>query len=704
MNQTVKTLLFVAAAAACMAIAAGTYFSNQPADIADFSDVGEQFFPKFEDPSTATALRVAAYNSTTGKTEVFKVENRDGLWQIPSHHDYPADGKDRLGKTAASMIGVVRQALVERSQSAQKRFGLLDPLGDDLTSTEGRGNRITLYKGDDILVDLIVGKPVENSSNLFYVRRADEDRIYTADLGNLNISTKFADWIEKDILQVNSAEIRDVLISRYSVDEAQGRVIPEGQIELNRENGEGSWNLSGLNPQTEKVKLSEVNSLLQALTDLKIVGVRQKPEALIAGLKSAEGKISLTALTLRDLQQKGVFIDRERGEFVYNEGKVNVGTNDGVVYELGFGEEFSGSDLDIEIGGQKSAEEEAKELEQETKDQTASNSDEKEAGEKPADSAETDGAKTDGAKTDGAGTDKDEDNSAEDSAKPGQKKSRYLFVTVVFDKSLLGPAPVKPVAPKKPAAASEKKAEESESTAKEDKETPNSSEPADDNKPEDKEKSDVTADKPEQADKSGKPDADKSKTDKVDPQKAYEEALKEYELQKEVYETQKKAYAEKLKAGEKRVADLSARFAEWYYVISEDVFDKLKLKREALVEPAKAENAETPGSGASASGTPALETPFDNVAPPAASKSEAMPADKSAADKPAAEKPATEKPAAEKPVGDKPDENSAESKPAEPKPEKPAEADAPQPGDSKSPSPATEKPVTEKPAPEGTPE
>jgi len=690
MNQTVKTLLFVAAAAACMAIAAGTYFSNQPADIADFSDVGEQFFPKFEDPSTATALRVAAYNSTTGKTEVFKVENRNGLWQIPSHHDYPADGKDRLGKTAASMIGVVRQALVERSQSAQKRFGLLDPLGDDLTSTEGRGNRVTLYQGDDVLVDLIVGKPVENSSNLFYVRRADEDRIYTTDLGNLNISTKFADWIEKDILQVKSADIRDILISRYSVDETQERVIAEGQIELKRENGEDPWNLNDLNPETEKVKLAEVNSLLQALTDLKIVGVRQKPEALIAGLKSAEGKISLTALTLRDLRQKGVFIDRGRGEFVYNEGKVNVGTNDGVVYELGFGEEFSGSDLDIEIGGQKSAEEEAKELEQETKDQTASNSDEKEADEKPADNTEADSA----------GTDKDEDGSAEDSAKPGQKKSRYLFVTVVFDKSLLGPAPVKPVAPRKPAAASEKKAEESDSTAQENKENPNPSEPADNKnangeKADDKEQADAgSADKKDEADKSDNPD----------PQKAYEEALKEYELQKEVYDAQKKAYAEKLKAGEKRVADLNARFAEWYYVISEDVFDKLKLKREALVEPVKAEGAETP-----ASGTPALETPFDEVAPPAASKSEAMPADKPVADKPADDQPATEtttteKPATEKPVDDKPDENAAESKPAEPKPEKPAETEAPQPGDSESPSSTPEKPEADKPAPEGTPE
>jgi len=679
MNQTAKTLIFVGVAAASVAVAAGTYYSNRPADIADFSDVGDKFYPKFEDPAQATALRVAAYNESTGKTEVFKVENKEGLWQIPSHHNYPADGKDRLGKTAASMIGVVRQALVERSKTAQRRFEVLDPLDTDVSGTEGRGDRITLYKGDDILVDFIVGKKVENSSNLYYVRRADEERIYTADLGNLQVSTKFADWIEKDILQVQSADVRELLISRYYVDEAQGKVVQEGQIELKRGTGNDPWNLKDLKPETEKLKLAEVNSLLTSLEELKIVGVRRKPEALIAGLKSEEGKISIDPFIARDLQQKGVFISKG-GEFIYNEGKVNVGTDQGVLYELGFGEEFSGSDLDIEIGGEKSAAAEAKTLEKETADEKspADKADKKESDEK---SPQANKKKQDSSATD----DKKDDN---EDAKPGEKKSRYLFVTVYFDKSLLGPAPAAPTAPEKPKPAVDQKAGDKKETAAKDA----------GKTPEEKK----TDEKTDSADADKKSDANKS-----DPQKAYEDALKEYELQKEVYEAKKKDYAEKIKAGEKRVAELNARFADWYYVISEDVFDKLKLKREALVEPATPEKNDAAADadqkpeagmkpGAEKTSTDKTEAPksddgkpMETPAPKAAAPSASATGDKpGAADKPAQ----TEKPAG------KPEEK-ADAPPSASKQSKADQEKAPPPAESK----PSEKPANSVETPEKNP-
>ncbi|WP_437226984.1 DUF4340 domain-containing protein [Planctomicrobium sp. SH661] len=542
MTQTVKTLIFVAVAAASVAVAASTYYSNKPADIADFSDVGDEFYPGFNDPSIATALRVAAYNEATGKTEIFKVENKDGLWRIPSHHNYPADGKESLAKTAASMIGVVREALVERTKSAQKRYDVLDPLDTELSGTEGRGDRITLYKGDEVLVDFIVGKKPENSVDLYYVRRADEDRIYTADLGNFQVSTKFADWISKDILELQQDDVRELIISRYSVDETQEKVVQEGVIEISRESGAADWTMKDLKPDAEKLKTAEIGTVLRSLTDLKIVGVRRKPEALSAGLKSKDGAISIDRFIQADLLQKGVFITRS-GEFVYNEGKVNVGTQDGVLYELGFGEEFSGTDVDIEVGGEKSpaaeAEEFAKQAEGETSD--AADAEEKKEGE-------------------------------EDPAKPGLTKSRYLFVTAYFDKSLLGPAPTPPVQPEKPKPEAEKepaaapeaeKAEEAKEVAEEAKDPAAEADaPAAEAAPEKK---------PEEA--------------KPDPQKAYEAAMEEYKLQKEAYDIQKKAYNERVKAGEKRVADLNARFADWYYVISEEVFDKLKLKREELIEP-----------------------------------------------------------------------------------------------------------------------
>ncbi|SFJ37443.1 DUF4340 domain-containing protein [Planctomicrobium piriforme] len=549
MNQTAKTLIFVAVAAVSVVVAAGTYYSNRPVDLDDFSDVGDKFYPNFDDPNVATGLQVSAYDDATGKTEIFKVEYKDGLWRIPSHHDYPADAQDKLAKTAASMVGVIRQALVERSKAAHKRYDLVDPLEKD-ASAEGRGDRITLYKGDETLVDFIVGKKVENSQDMFNVRRADEDRIYMADLGKFDVTTKFSDWIKKDVLEVTRDDIKDILIGRYYVDEAKGKVVQQGQIELLRDSDEAEWQLKGLKPETEKLKTAEVNSLLAALDELQIVGVRPKPEALSSGLKTEGGSISIDPFIQQDMAEKGVFISG-RGEFVYNEGKVDIGTGDGVMYELGFGEEFAGNDIDIEVGQLKSPAAEAKDLA-------------KEIEKKP----ETpDAEKKETEKKDG-----------EEKADDGKKKSRYLFVTVFFDKQLLGPAPVAPVKPEPPV---EKKEE-----------------PAAD-KPAETPPATAAEKKPEEA---AKPEEKKP-----DPKEAYQKALEEYKLLQEVYDSKQKAYDDKVKAGEKRVAELNRRFADWYYVISEDLFDRLKLKREDLVE--KVEPAKEESKPEEKANAPAMEKP-----------------------------------------------------------------------------------------------
>jgi len=574
MNSTARTLAFVAVAALSVAVAAGTYFSNKPVDLEEFSDVGSLFYPKFDDPNAATGLQVAAYDDNSGKTELFKVEFKDGLWRIPSHHDYPADGQDKLSKTAASMVGVTREALVERSKAAQKRYGVVDPLDKD-SSTEGRGDRITLYKGDETLVDFIVGKKLPNSENLYYVRRADEDRIYTADLGKFEVSTKFADWIKKDILEVSQDDVREIIVGRYHVDEVQGKVIQEGRLELDRGSDTADWQLKGLKPD-EKLKSSEVTTLVRSLDDLQIVGVRPKPEALSAGLKGDGGSISIDPFVQQDMMEKGVFIS-SRGDFVYNEGKVNVGTSDGVVYELGFGEEFSGNEVDIEVGKKPApaavAEKLAKEIEEKPGDkQPAEESKDKKENKDDKNAANDADSKSDEKKEDGEKA-------------PETKKSRYLFVTVLYDKKLLGDPPVPPVKPQAPSQDA-KKADAASKSEKADKS------PEEKAKTTDKPASDRPDATPADAEKKSEENNDSAGAE--DSRKAYEAALEEYKLQQEVYETKKKAYDQKAKDGEKRVAELNRRFADWYYVISEDVFDKLKLKRDDLVEKAEAEKKEQP--------------------------------------------------------------------------------------------------------------
>jgi hypothetical protein len=50
-------------------------------------------------------------------------------------------------------------------------------------------------------------------------------------------------------------------------------------------------------------------------------------------------------------------------------------------------------------------------------------------------------------------------------------------------------------------------------------------------------------------------------------------------------------YNEKIEAGKKRVEELNSRFSDWYYVISDDVYQKIHLDRAEIIKQTKSESA-----------------------------------------------------------------------------------------------------------------
>ncbi len=411
MSESAKTLSFLGAALLTVVLAWGTSpnLRQQPED---FSEVGQPFFPEFKDPAEAKALEVVAYDESTASSSVFKVEFKDGVWRIPSHHDYPADGKERLAKAAASLLDLKREALVGRRESEYSEFGVAPPLGDSSADLKGRGNRITLKSesGAD-LVDLIIGKAVPDKSGYFYVRRPDEKQTYTAKL-DIALSTKFADWIEPDVLKLDGPKLVDILVEKYSFQvQENGRAKMEGHEvnELSRKNSSDPWVLKDLDVEKEEVNQEEVRKLVEALDNLQIVGVRPKPAKLSKDLRLSEG-ISLDSATMLDLQSRGFFfVPTKNGEqLVSKEGDLIAMTDEGVVYEMHFGDVFSGSTEEIEIGGMA-----------------------KPDADKPKE-----------------GESKEGDAEKKDDA--GQKKSRYLFVTTSFDAEKVPGKPAEAVEPTPP--------------------------------------------------------------------------------------------------------------------------------------------------------------------------------------------------------------------------------------------------------------
>ena len=312
-----------------------------------FMDQGEPFFPQFTDPNQATTLEVIEYDEQSGTARPFKVTFNDGRWTIPSHHDYPADGRDRLARTAAGVIDIKKDDFRTNVVADHEACGVVDPMDQTAPGLKGRGSRITLKgEGGNVLADFIVGKPVPERQGFRFVRIPGENRVYAARM-DLDISTRFADWIEASLLEVQANKIQNIALDNYSINERTFSIQPGEKIELNYV--DNVWTTRSL-ARSSDLDTAKVRELAKTLAELSIVGVRPKPKGLSANLKGETGSIEMTQEDQLSLQSKGFYIARQDGRLLSNEGDVKVYSTDGVAYTLRFGEVLYGSGLEVSAG------------------------------------------------------------------------------------------------------------------------------------------------------------------------------------------------------------------------------------------------------------------------------------------------------------------------------------------------------------------
>ena len=593
MKEITRTLVFVGVACVSVAVAAVAHFATKPNELAEFERVGKEFYPEFTDPTKAASLQVIGYDEDTATSREFNVDLKDGQWRIRSVHNYPADAEDQLHKTATSVVGILRGALAGRRESDHEKFGVIDPADTSNTKLKGRGHRVKLTANDEsILVDYIIGNPVENEEGQFYVRRQDEKETYISKL-SITLSTKFEDWIEADLLKLNRDDLVKLVVDKYSVEERGLRgpeIVGQEVSKLTRKDWQDDWKLDGLKEETEELNADPIREMVNALDDVKIVGVRPKPRGIGGDLSVdsnyVKSQSQLDALVL-ELRSKGFFISggkQEKPKLVANDGELMASTNQGVVYTLRFGEIFTGSPLEIEVGFSSNKKGRDKE----------------------------EGKKDDG-KQDETGNDDDAD--PEDSS---FRKSRYLFVTTHFDETLIPDKPTEPVEPQKPAGPSlapkpkdnNAKPDQPENQEKPDSKTdPKTDAPAESDAKEPAESDDAATSDADTADDKQKADSDEtadgedkdgqdkpkdSDADKKDPQAEYKKAELKYLDDLKKYATDLKAYNQKIEDGRKTVTELNERFAGWYYVISAESFENLRLAREDLIKPIEKSDDDLP--------------------------------------------------------------------------------------------------------------
>jgi hypothetical protein len=339
MNRTtIVTIGIVVAAAACVAGA----ISMRPIDLPPpaFEDTGEVLFANFSDPNLAAALSVKAWDDKEARLTDFSVEMKDGRWVIPSHNDYPADGTERMGKAAASFLDVEKDIVRSDDPKDHPEFGVLDP--EDPNAKDGeRGEHITIKdESGSILVDIIIGKDVENKEGFRFVRYPETNRVYAARIAP-DISTNFVDWIEKDLLKLDRDTVVEIVSNSYRVDEKTQQVVesvpmkfvleggveelyPESSEEAPKPKPTGDWRPAEgvVIPPGKEFNPTKVKQTYGAASRMKIVGVRKQPKPL-------------TDVALR---AKGFFLSSDMSRLYGNEGELQIVCKDGVIYNLYFGE------------------------------------------------------------------------------------------------------------------------------------------------------------------------------------------------------------------------------------------------------------------------------------------------------------------------------------------------------------------------------
>lgn len=353
MNEGAKTGLYWVVAAVMLAVA--TFVSwPQELDSDTESLIGQPLFPTFTDPLVASSLRILKFDEGQGELQKFEVakDEATGVWSLPSRNNYAADAAEQMQAAANSLVSLKVLDIQTENAEDHSSLGVVEPKADALeVGDEGVGLLVS-FKGDKnaALANLIIGNAVAGSNEKRYVRIPGENPVYVVNLNNTVFSTKFSDWIEKDLLQLSSIDI-----SRVDMQVYDSALASAGSLSMNRTydasvevEGTSDWKLLSLvkydkdqQPQPvtlaegEKLAAAKLNELKNALDELKISDVASKPKGMSENLKADKDLVSDNE-AVRSLAVRG-FFPINSGEILSANGEMSVSLNDGVQYVLRFG-------------------------------------------------------------------------------------------------------------------------------------------------------------------------------------------------------------------------------------------------------------------------------------------------------------------------------------------------------------------------------
>ena len=409
MNEAAKTLIFFVLAAA---LVAGAFYSQPKLDEFEANSmVGQQLFPQFTDPLAVKSLEIVKFD-VGGERNDFRITEVNGTWSIPSHDNYPADAKDQMGRVAEALTSLIVLEVIQPEESGvdsiafQTQYGVVDPTSDNTLIADAVGAKITLTGANsETLVNLIIGKKASgrqsqdlmgrDEASLRYVRIANQSPVYVIDIDPSQFTTNFDQWIEKNLLDTSTFDIKEIFVDEYSfsVELAMTnfgmrevrKLSPVGDMTFGYDGaavGADKWSLVkwlAFEEQNRNYKEKQLesdkelntdtlNSMVSALGDLKIVNVLKKPVVLAAALREGKpfdnivttSQESVLETMMDSMQETGFWLvgmqdirggdsQQSKIQLLSNDGDIQLRLKNGIIYNFRFGD-LTGTGSEVPLG------------------------------------------------------------------------------------------------------------------------------------------------------------------------------------------------------------------------------------------------------------------------------------------------------------------------------------------------------------------
>ncbi len=344
--------------------------------------------PIFAGLTVTKIAEIEIVESVEGETKTIRLSEDAGGWFI--HYDdsrYPVDATNQLGSVADGLANLKIHRLETEQEKDHAKFGVLDPsVPEEVVKAESEEDKIgklLIINGLDAspLAELILGNKRESgSADYRYIRIPGDSIVYSAKFSDHiydKASTQFAQWVEKDFLDLDHNQVKRVHLDNYKTVQKKVQVpnMPQGfqMARPEQQPGtkhtfvytDGNWTSPNVKlAETESLNEKVLDEMKESFDDFEIIDVEKKPNGVIKDVlaqlwQSQQEKNQQAFQTHRNklaeisnsLEAKGFHLQVEQTEtglqetILANNGESKVGMKNGVEYHLRFGKIYRGQEV-----------------------------------------------------------------------------------------------------------------------------------------------------------------------------------------------------------------------------------------------------------------------------------------------------------------------------------------------------------------------